>query len=120
VTQAVSATFNNSILPESFNPFVPEQAIPWALSFFLLENYTTSNHTIAIRKAKIYAQWHKDGHKIIQDAINGKYDIIVALDRYNKWNAWSELNSLAGMLGDQKWVTVHGNPLNYAQKVMKT
>lgn len=118
--QTTSSTYTNDILPAKFNPFNPETAIPWAISFFLLENYTEQNHKIAVQKAKIYAQWHQRPDQIMRDAHAGKYDVIVALDRYNKWNAGSAKISLADMLGKSTQKSSHDNPYNYSCEVLDT
>lgn len=118
--QTISRTFCNDILPEHFNPFDPKQAIPGAISFFLLENYNEGVHKLALEKAKNYAKWKPNPEQIIQDAKRGKYDVIVALDRYNKGNGWSKHNTLASMLGEGHIKHINKNPSNYSNIVMDT
>lgn len=117
--QAVSGTYCNNILPEKFNPFDVNEAIPWAVAFFLLENYDWV-HQIAVKKARKYAEGKPNAKKIIADAEAGKYDIYVALDRYNKWNGWSASVSLSEMLWEKKNKRyAHGNHADYADRVLR-
>lgn len=95
LAQTISTTYNNDQLWIKFNPFNSNQAVVWAMEFFLLEAYSRS-------------RW------------NWKIKLARALDTYNKWAWWTKVVPNDALLNpNEKRKDKYWNPYNYALKVLK-
>jgi hypothetical protein len=96
LTQSTRFAYNNTHIDTQYNPFVPEQAIPWSVEYFLLACYAGSKGTWKTRVAR-------------------------ALDIYNKWAGGTKDVADRDLLNPKATKRdKYGNPHNYAYKVLQT
>lgn len=96
ITQSTRFAYNNTHIGTQYNPFVPEQAIPWSIEYFLLACYANSGGTGMMKVAR-------------------------ALDIYNKWGKGTKKVPNADLLSPHTTKKdERGNPYNYAYQVLDT